>query len=99
MEPFPESRKHAWSNDRPSHGPIWVQITDVVNIRFAFQQSNNRANDALKRRIGHCDDRVPRHKERAKNRQGDVADVIKHALIHAESRNGGRTGTTVSDSI
>ena len=99
MELFPESRKHAWSNDRACHGHIWVQVTDVVNIRFAFQQGNDRANDALKRWIGHGHDGIAGHKERARNRQRDVAEVIQHAFFHAETRKVGRTGTNDAHSV
>ena len=50
---FPDSREDAQFDDRASHSHVRVQIPSVVRERFAFQHGNERADDALKRRIGH----------------------------------------------
>ena len=93
MEFFPDPREPAGFNDRASHGHVRIHVAYVVDVRLAFQQGDNRANDALKRRIGHGRDGVARHKERTRNRQRDVAEIIQHPFFHVKARKIRRTGT------
>ena len=91
MEFFPDLCEHTGLNDRAGHGHVRIQVPDVVEIRLAFQHSHNRADDPLKRRIGHCQNHITRHKERARNRQRDVAEIVHHPSCHVEARKVGRT--------
>ena len=86
MKFFPDPRDPAGFDDRASHGHVRIHVPYVVDVRLAFQQGDDRADDALKRRIGHGHDGVRRHKERTWNRQRDVAEIIQHPFFHIEAR-------------
>src|SRR6266852_4340412 len=53
MQDFPDLYEPARLNDGATHGHVRIHVPDVVDVRFTFQHSHDRANDSLKRRIGH----------------------------------------------
>src|SRR5437879_8563202 len=91
MEFFPEPREHSWPDDRAPQRHVRIQISYVVDVRLAFEQGDDRAKDALKRRIGHRHDGIAGHKKRARDRQCGVAEVIRQAVFHTEARKVSRT--------
>src|SRR5229473_2904080 len=86
LEFFPDPRQPPGFNDRAPYGHVRVHVPYVVDVWLAFQHGHDRANDALKRRIGHRHDGVTAHKKRARNRQRDVAEIIHHSFFHIEAR-------------
>jgi len=82
MQVFPKARQQAGGNDGTSQGHIGIQVSDVVDVRLAFQEGDKGADDTLEGRVGHGQNDVTRKREGPRNSQENIAQVIEHASFH-----------------
>jgi len=86
VEFFPDARERTWLDDGAADGHVRIEVADVVNVRLAFREGDERADDSLEGGIGHGEDDVTGKKQRARNGQENIAEIIEHALFHLRAR-------------
>src|SRR6185437_960819 len=58
VEAFPKGNPTSRTDDVATQGHIGIKITDVIDKRNALDSSDRRANDAVKRGVGHGKDEI-----------------------------------------
>src|ERR1700676_4535618 len=82
MQAFPDTGEQTRFDDRAADGHVRIHVANVVQVWFAFEQSEESADDALEGRIGHCENYVTGKKQRARDGRENVAQVIDDPLFH-----------------
>ena len=89
MHGFPARRETSRTHNRAADGHVRIHVANVVHERTARQARNQGSGNAFDGRIGHRQNNVRMNRERARDRERKIRQIIRYAAAHLKTRKRG----------